>query len=282
MTMREIEMSAHDIQKYIQGFESALLAINIGSSQTTKGKMVLALTGYESATMDHYGKENFIRKGLESLWKMVSDFFKKVWGWFFGTGKKAQENDKKIKSDIKDSNVDDKQKEKLKKVAEKAPNIFTDKQRTATVTAPHDLCYTEEEVKKGGKITEDINEILTTLWFENMANVLTMKVPGTYAGADNIVIEENITLANLKKFIDKYSSFSLDVAGALAKLQKLEPKLKPELEKTDLSEKEITTLANKAVKFTKEIGSLLNKTVKFQDEILKVLEANKEKENNKA
>lgn len=88
-----IEQEHAHIVNFINGFESIVKQnkfkhyIEVGGIESyTIGVMTAEGTAVDLIT----GAENFISNGVKKLWEMVSNFFKGIWNFFFGSEKKAE------------------------------------------------------------------------------------------------------------------------------------------------------------------------------------------------
>lgn len=105
-----IEQEHGHIVSFINGFESIVKQhqfkhyVDVGGVESYAVGVMRA----EGVSVDLItGAENFISNGIKKLWEMVSNFAKNVWGYFFGSEKKAEtavkeaEDVKKVSAEVK-------------------------------------------------------------------------------------------------------------------------------------------------------------------------------------
>lgn len=103
----DIEQEHAHIVNFINGFESIIKQntfkhyIEVGGVESyTVGVMTAEGTAVNLIT----GAENFISDGVKKLWEMVSNFFKGIWNFFFGSEKKADQAVKQTEEITKTNN----------------------------------------------------------------------------------------------------------------------------------------------------------------------------------
>lgn len=300
-----IDSESDHIINFINGFESMI-------SQYRERGDIYDQTGFESYTKGvmrannlpltpNAGFENFVTKGLSKLWEMVKNFFKNVFGFFFGKenkAKKIEENNKEIKDKMGSSEKvgisitvpkkEGESEEDFEKRKKEALEDYAKKLSAASSKIKPPKMDKSEGLKIPESIKENKEEIPIIDVVKDVMHKLSVKYVdffmnslGSFKGIEidsntlNITVNGSATLDSLLKFNVQYSELGTSVTKALNNLKGLETKLKSELESGEFPESTINKYVKDVVECIKIVGNEGGRIEKYQTYILELI---KEKE----
>lgn len=203
--MIDIESDHQHIMSFIDGFESMIKqyrengSVNIGGMEGYSVGVLRANSLQYDVTK---GFENFIVDGIKKLCEMISDFFKAIWNFFFGSDKKAA----KAEEDAKETKV---KVSKVKKAVNETPS-----------NPSTDIDYSR--IKKinahGKRIKELLDKVLRYMEGSDQASKHFEEAAGN--------LDSGELPPEYAKIFEKLKSVSLKIKKDCDKLNTIAPKIK--------------------------------------------------------